>query len=123
MRTSASEEESLLNNPEEFVKLALDTCDRQIMYSYKTAAAKLLETVCDNIDGFETIVSLLVLQIIGFSIKFENLDDLDANFPNLINFKPTIFISKTERHTRIETCLVALSVLSYLTPKRPDIVS
>jgi len=93
------------------------------MYSYKTAAAKLLETVCDNIDGFETIVSLLVLQIIGFSIKFESLDELDANFPNLINFKPTIFISKTERHTRIETCLVALSVLSYLTPKRPDIVS
>jgi len=28
MRTSVSEEESLRTNPEEFVKLALDTCDR-----------------------------------------------------------------------------------------------
>ncbi|KAL4471311.1 hypothetical protein ABPG73_018224 [Tetrahymena malaccensis] len=122
MRSSQSEQESLENNPEEFVRLALDTCDRQISYSYKCAAAKLLETVCDYIDGFETIVSLLLIQIVGFSIKFENITDVDANYPNLTPFKETVFMSKTERHIRIETCFVALSVLSYLTPKRPDIV-
>jgi len=33
MRTSVSEEESLRTNPEEFVKLALDTCDRQVFIS------------------------------------------------------------------------------------------
>lgn len=94
----------------------------QISYTYKCASAKLLETVCDNIDGFETIVSLMLIQTISSSIEFEDINDIDAKYPQLINFKQTVFFARTPRHIRIETSLLSLSILSYLTPKRPDIV-
>ena len=38
-------------DPEEFVNLALDTVDKQESDMPKTAAASLLETLCDHIDG------------------------------------------------------------------------
>ncbi|EGR28514.1 hypothetical protein IMG5_173700 [Ichthyophthirius multifiliis] len=123
MCTSQAEQDTFLTNPEEFVRFSLDTCDRQLSYTYKCASAKLLETICDYIDGFETIVSLLLLQIMSASISCENLESMDSQFPSLSIFKSTVFLSKCPREKRIETCLIGLSVLSYLTPKRLDIVA
>ena len=50
MRTSTSEEESLRTHPEEFVKLALDTCDRQVLVYFL-------------LTNFKTIISLDHLQL------------------------------------------------------------
>lgn len=34
----------------------------------------------------------------------------------------SIFIKHTTAEIRIDTCLMALSVMSYVVPKRPDII-
>lgn len=49
--TSKKEYNDMQEQPEEFVNLALDTVDKQESDVPKTAAANLLETFCDHIDG------------------------------------------------------------------------
>lgn len=48
----------MIKDPDEFVNLALDTCDKQSSKVVKTQGAKLLESICDNIDGAITFVTL-----------------------------------------------------------------
>lgn len=43
--------------PEEFVSVALDTVDKQEAEIPKTAAAQLIETLCDHVDGSTSLVS------------------------------------------------------------------
>lgn len=58
MRTTQPEYEQMIKDPEQFVALALDTCDKQKSRVVKTQAAKLLEAFCDNIDGATSFVTL-----------------------------------------------------------------
>ena len=58
MRTTSQEYEQMINDPEQFVALALDTCDKQHSKIVKTQAAKLLEAICDNIDGTVSFITL-----------------------------------------------------------------
>lgn len=51
MRTTASELLQMTKDAEQFINLALDTCDKQKSEVIKTQGAKLLESICDNIDG------------------------------------------------------------------------
>jgi hypothetical protein len=48
----------MINDPDQFVNLALDTCDKQSSKVIKTQGAKLLEAICDNIDGSITFTTL-----------------------------------------------------------------
>ena len=47
----------MIEQPEEFVNLALDTIDKQSSEIPKTAAAALLEVFCDHIDGSTSFIS------------------------------------------------------------------
>ena len=47
----------MYDNPANFVSLALDTCDKQKSNIVKTQAAKLIEGLCDNIDGSVTLTT------------------------------------------------------------------
>lgn len=49
--TTQDEYKQMVDDPDEFVNLALDTVDKQESEVPKTAAATLLETLCDHIDG------------------------------------------------------------------------
>jgi hypothetical protein len=51
LKTTSTEFNLIQTDPSEFVNLALDTCDKQQSETLKTQAAKLLESMCDNIDG------------------------------------------------------------------------
>ena len=93
MRTTKSEFSGMFSAPEEFVNLALDTCDKQESECVKTKAASLLEAMCDNVDGS---VSSLV--------------------------KYCVDAINQEQAIPAETCLVALTVVSYILPKREDLV-
>lgn len=57
MQTRHSEIELIMENPTEFVNLALDCCDKQQSQIIKTQACKLLECMCDNVDGAATCVT------------------------------------------------------------------
>ncbi len=45
-------------DPDQFVNLALDTCDKQKSKVVKTQGAKLLEAICDNIDGAVSFITM-----------------------------------------------------------------
>lgn len=70
MRTNKHElEEMQGNDPEAFVNLALDTCDKQKSRVPKTQGAKLLEALCDNIDGAVSFVTLFCCQALSQALK------------------------------------------------------
>jgi hypothetical protein len=58
IKTSKEEYEQMIKDPDQFVNLALDTCDKQSSKVIKTQGAKLLESICDNIDGAITFTTL-----------------------------------------------------------------
>jgi importin-7 len=68
LRTQQSELTILQNDPDEFVQLALDTCDKQKSRIVKTQAAKLLEAMCDNVDGAVSFVTLFSCQSISLAL-------------------------------------------------------
>ena len=68
MRTGAAEFERLEGDPAEFVNLALDTCDKQESETVKTRAAKLLEAMCDNVDGSTTMLVHFCANALNFAL-------------------------------------------------------
>lgn len=62
----------MYENPQEFVSLALDTCDRQKSYTIKTQAAKLIEALCDNIDGAVTLITFFCVNSLNFTLSKES---------------------------------------------------
>lgn len=75
----------MYDNPQEFVSLALDTCDRQKSYIIKTQAAKLIEALCDNIDGSVTLITFFCVNSLNMTLSKEsgkealNLGDYSIN--------------------------------------------
>lgn len=61
----------MFENPQEFVNLALDTCDKQKSNTVKTQAAKLFEGLCDNIDGAVTLTSYFSIQALNMTLSKE----------------------------------------------------
>eukprot|EP00357_Protocruzia_adherens_P031356 CAMPEP_0114996878 /NCGR_PEP_ID=MMETSP0216-20121206/14576_1 /TAXON_ID=223996 /ORGANISM="Protocruzia adherens, Strain Boccale" /LENGTH=1103 /DNA_ID=CAMNT_0002361173 /DNA_START=31 /DNA_END=3342 /DNA_ORIENTATION=- len=123
LRAGRDECDKFTEDPDDFVALAVDACDKQKSDVYKTAAAELLELICDHIDGAITFISYFVCCTIDFAIKYEgDLTQLDAqNYAPLVEFKDCVFLTKTPLEIQIETCLVALTVFSYIIPKREDL--
>lgn len=68
LKTSRSELEQMSNDPEQFVNLALDTCDKQNSKVVKTQGAKLLESLCDNIDGVVSFITIFCSQSLVFAL-------------------------------------------------------
>ncbi|KRX04002.1 Armadillo-type fold [Pseudocohnilembus persalinus] len=131
MRTTPSEIDDFQDNPQQFVNLALDTCDKQLSDTHKTAASQLLEILCDNIDGCTTYVGAVTLSTIRYSLnqiyypqqtQNEDYAQLSQQYPSLADQWNSLFLRHSSPEIRIETSLVALSVMSYLTQKRPDIL-
>ena len=62
------------------------------------------------------------LAIIEFSLLDNVLELLPQKYPALAEFKDSIFLAKTEGTIRVETCLVGISVISYILTKREDLM-
>jgi hypothetical protein len=61
----------MFSAPEEFVNLALDTCDKQEGECIKTKAASLLEAMCDNVDGSVTTLVQFCTNALNLAFKNE----------------------------------------------------
>lgn len=79
LKTSANEYEMMSTDPEQFVTLALDSCDKQQSRIVKTQAAKLIETICDNIDGAVSFVTLFCCQSIYLALD-ANKTHINSDF-------------------------------------------
>lgn len=66
--TSTSEAELIVNDPAEFVNLGLDCCDKQQSMIIKTQACKLLEHMCDNVDGASTFVTTFACNALNLAL-------------------------------------------------------
>lgn len=67
MRTGQTEMKEMLEDPDSFVNLALDTCDKQKSRVVKTQGAKLVETLCDNVDGAVSFLTLFTCQSLALA--------------------------------------------------------
>lgn len=130
MRTTAKEMEELRSDPEGFVNLSLDLCDKQKSHIIKTQGAKLLEAICDNIDGAVYFVTLFACQTIhhalnpGMGSFINSVDQLAANFyqDEYVVFTQTSLFLKSPPEIQAETSIVALTTLSYVLPRRADLL-
>lgn len=65
----SSEAELIMNDPTEFVNLGLDCCDKQQSMIVKTQACKLLEHMCDNVDGAATCVTTFACNALNVALQ------------------------------------------------------
>lgn len=121
LKTSASEYALMTNDPEQFVTLALDTCDKQQSRIVKTQAAKLIETICDNIDGAVSFVTLFCCQSIYLALD-DHKKEINTDFTSEYSvFSDCNFLQNTPEIIA-ETSLLALTAISYILPRRADLV-
>ena len=103
------EKHIMVDNPDNFVNLSLDVCEKQESDTYKTQAAQLLENLCERIDGCLTFTAQMCTCIFKMVFVDKNFNTLSSNF------------AKMSDETLIETTLLVITDISYLTPKRKDI--
>lgn len=118
----------MLEDPDAFVNLALDTCDKQKSRVIKTQGAKLVETLCDNVDGAVSFLTLFSCQSIALAYDpqsgaIASISAVQENFypGEYFQYRDYNFL-KSEPEIIAETCLVALTAISYILPRRADLV-
>jgi len=121
MRASYAEVKAIEDNPENFVNLALDTCGDQESEIPKTEAAKLIETLCENIDGCISFIMLFASESIKYACTGGDPLTL-VNYTMLSGFNITnnFLISSTPEEI-IETALMIISDINYFVIRRKNI--
>ena len=118
MQTTKSEYDTMQSDPEQFINLALDMCDKQKSQVIKTQGAKLLEAICDNIDGSVSFITFFCCAAINLAF---NTQDEVVQQTEIAQFKETKFLQSSPEIIA-ETCLVAITAISYVLPRRDDLV-
>ena len=115
IKTSEVEADLIVEDAQEFVNLAIDSCDKQKSETVKTHACKLFENLCDNIDGSTTFAAIFccnaINKVYGKQITEEAFWDMESD----------PFLANTEPEFIVESCLLALTVMSYILPERSDL--
>lgn len=116
----------MYDDPQEFVNLALDTCDKQQSGTVKTQAAKLFEALCDNVDGSVTLTSFFCIQSLNLTLSRESQKEA---LP-LVNFAANIedahrtlhqncsFVKNSRPDVIIDASITVLGLLSYVHSKQ-----
>ena len=123
IKTTASEAELIMNDPTEFINLSLDCCDKQKSNVMKSQACKLLENMCDHVDGATTCVTTFACNALNLALQ-----TAAGKQPNMIaqqglwGKENDPFLSSTPPIIVAETCLVVLTVISYILPKKDHLV-
>lgn len=123
LASSESEQMKASDEPKEFMNYALDVSDKQESKTVKTQAAKWLEAFSDKVDGSISFISMFSLQWIDYYINnYEDNESMKPNFIVLIEFFKSRFLSKNRPEIIVETSIMALTIISYLLPKRLDVI-
>ena len=122
IKTTETERQQMYDNPQEFVSLALDTCDRQKSYIIKTQAAKLIEALCDNIDGAVTLITFFCVNSLNFTLSKEsgkephNLGEFSININETHQqlCEGSSFMQHSKPDVIIDPAITVLGLLSYV---------
>jgi len=121
MRTFSGELEEMSDNPTQFVNIALDTCDRQRLMILKCQAAKLVETMCDRVDGELVNTGLVCSQILEYALTKEG--DISKYDKYSAVYEGSCFLKTATDEELIDVGFMVLTVLSYSLPKKENFVS
>lgn len=125
IKTTEIERQQMYDNPQEFVSLALDTCDRQKSYIIKTQAAKLIEALCDNIDGAVTLITFFCVTSLNLTLSKEsgkealNLGEYSININERHQqlCEGSSFMQHSKPDVIIDASITVLGLLSYVHSK------
>jgi len=123
LTTSEKEYIQATEEPKEFMNYALDVSDKHESKTVKTQAAKWLESFWDKIDGCISFCSMFWIQSIDCYINGnQNSMEMRPNYLVLIEFFKGKFLGSKSPEIIIESCVMSLTIISYLLPKRLDIL-
>ena len=82
----------------------------------------MLESICDNVDGAVSFITHFTCQSISLALD-PSKPKLDERFYNedYLQFQESLFL-KSSPEIIAETCIVALTSISYILPRRADLV-
>lgn len=124
LKTTAKERESMINDSDDFVHLALDTCDKQRSGIIKTQAAKILESMCDSIEGSTSFLAVFACKSLDWALQGKpNLENAQGEYVMLLqSMKDSVFLANYSPEEIADCSMMALTMVSYIIPKRPDLV-
>jgi hypothetical protein len=124
LKTTAMEREKMVNDSDDFVHLALDTCDKQRSGIIKTQAAKILEALCDHIEGSTSFLAVFACKALDWALQGKpNLDTAEGEYIAVLQqVKDSVFLRNYSPEEIADCCMMALTMVSYIIPKRPDLV-
>ena len=113
--TLDAEKREMVDNPAEFVKVALDVCDRQKFTLIKSQSAKFVETIGDKVSGVFNHNCLLASEILEQAVmNDQNLD----NYPLLKDhYAESTFCRTASNEDKIDCSIMMLTMSSYALPK------
>jgi hypothetical protein len=122
LKTTAGERVKMVEDSDDFVHLALDTCDKQKSGIVKSQAAKILEGLCDNIEGSTSFMAVFTCKALTWALKgkpqVSTGDDLEVLMP----FLDSYMMANFQPEDIADVCMLALTMVSYIIPKRADLV-
>ena len=124
LTTSKKEMDDAIEEPKEFMNFAWDVCDKQESWTVKTEAAKCIEAFADKVDGFLSILTSFWINSIDCYINDNQHNQENyAKYLGLSQYFEKRFLNRNSPEVIIETCIMSLTITSYLFPKREDIIS
>jgi hypothetical protein len=113
--TMIEEKREMTDNPAEFVKIALDVCDRQKFIIMKSQAAKFIETIGDKVDQVFQQNCLLACDILEQAVMN------DQNLENYAilkdHYEHSTFMRVSSTEDKIDVAIMMLTMSSYALPK------
>jgi len=120
MSSDVKEKSLITSDPEGFVSLASDVCEKQNSRIFKTEAARLLHTINKHLDGGLTFTYFLCTQTLTvYCMKTSPIQIND--FPFLNQYQSSLFFTQTEPEYIVDTLLLILSNLCPLIIRREDL--
>lgn len=117
LKLSEKEEEEMEQEPNEFVNYSVDICQKQKSKTYKTQAAKLLESIVDHVDGMLTFTVNLVVEMIS------NILSSNGQITSYVQQVMEKFNLKFKSGIELlDVCFMTLTILSYAMVKRNDLL-
>ena len=120
MVITRAEAESIREDAEEYINLTLDCCDKQTSRTVKSQACKLLEAICDNVFGAITYITNFCCSAINLALQGDAGRVYDTEV--IEGTKTSVFLTRTDKIFIADTCLLALTCMSYVIPQRVDLV-
>lgn len=118
LRATREERTQLAEDPQEFVSLALDTCESHTSETPKTEAAKLLARLCGRVEGSLHFAATFCCEAVRYSCAGQGEGEFKFVYGD-----GSLFLGRSSKEEVVETCLLALSVVSELVSLKKDLLA